>query len=303
MRALVPEKSKIRNQSYTYGSTSEKDKSLEVSREVEIENSNKKELISGKDQKKITSSSTATQMKKFDELSSKTLAIESGLGSQYMRSPLTSVPVVGEVAVTNVASKVEVKAQREQGLLTIEPTDKLNNRDPIVITELSSSQPVASDMIIFPKKKSNRKWKRSAREVLAHQQPVLVSSPIQRVLAIGKPGKKISKCVSSSPPGPQITGRIGKVKSPTKGIRQSKLSPKVEGHIPHSQKEVATQSCRRKVEGSEKSISGIIRFRQAMDDCDLSDVGCSGPFLTWNNRREGKGNVQERLDRFLANTN
>ncbi|TXG48900.1 hypothetical protein EZV62_024775 [Acer yangbiense] len=57
-----------------------------------------------------------------------------------------------------------------------------------------------------------------------------------------------------------------------------------------------------KVGGSEKSILGMIWFRQATDDCDLTDLGCSGPYLTWINKRDGKGNVQERLDRFLANT-
>ncbi|TXG59697.1 hypothetical protein EZV62_014270 [Acer yangbiense] len=43
-------------------------------------------------------------------------------------------------------------------------------------------------------------------------------------------------------------------------------------------------------------------FRQATDNCDLMDLGSSGPFLTWNNRREGRDNVQERLDRFLADS-
>ncbi|KAK0607926.1 hypothetical protein LWI29_022770 [Acer saccharum] len=39
---------------------------------------------------------------------------------------------------------------------------------------------------------------------------------------------------------------------------------------------------------------------QAVEDCDLVDLGFSGPMFTWNNRREGKDNVQERLDRVLA---
>ncbi|TXG63278.1 hypothetical protein EZV62_010272 [Acer yangbiense] len=55
-----------------------------------------------------------------------------------------------------------------------------------------------------------------------------------------------------------------------------------------------------KLGGLEKSISGMIRFRQVIDDCDLFDLGCSSPRLTWNNRRDGVGNVQERLDRFFA---
>ncbi|KAK2657078.1 hypothetical protein Ddye_010130 [Dipteronia dyeriana] len=57
-----------------------------------------------------------------------------------------------------------------------------------------------------------------------------------------------------------------------------------------------------KVGGSDKSISGMISFRQAIDDCDLYDLGSSGPNLTWNNGRAGNGNVQEKLDRFFANS-
>ncbi|KAK3221474.1 hypothetical protein Dsin_008499, partial [Dipteronia sinensis] len=42
------------------------------------------------------------------------------------------------------------------------------------------------------------------------------------------------------------------------------------------------------------------KFRQAVEDCDLVDLGFSGPSLTWNNKRDGRMNIQERLDRFLA---
>ncbi|KAK2660063.1 hypothetical protein Ddye_006596 [Dipteronia dyeriana] len=55
-----------------------------------------------------------------------------------------------------------------------------------------------------------------------------------------------------------------------------------------------------KVGSSDKSILGMIRFRQTVDECDLSDLGSTGPNLNWNNRREGSGNVQVRLDRFFA---
>ncbi|PON98093.1 Endonuclease/exonuclease/phosphatase [Trema orientale] len=37
-------------------------------------------------------------------------------------------------------------------------------------------------------------------------------------------------------------------------------------------------------------------------DCQLSDLGCSGPLLTWNNRQDGVGNIQERLDRFVCDS-
>lgn len=38
-----------------------------------------------------------------------------------------------------------------------------------------------------------------------------------------------------------------------------------------------------------------------VEDCNLSDLGFSGPRYKWNNKRDGKSNIQERLDRFLAN--
>ncbi|TXG73471.1 hypothetical protein EZV62_002050 [Acer yangbiense] len=45
---------------------------------------------------------------------------------------------------------------------------------------------------------------------------------------------------------------------------------------------------------------GISQFKEAVDDCDLMDLGFSGPRFTWNNMRDGKDNIQEWLDRLLA---
>lgn len=42
-------------------------------------------------------------------------------------------------------------------------------------------------------------------------------------------------------------------------------------------------------------------FRQFLDDAALIDLGYEGPRFTWNNRRSGKANIQERLDRGFAN--
>lgn len=36
--------------------------------------------------------------------------------------------------------------------------------------------------------------------------------------------------------------------------------------------------------------------------CGLTDLGCMGSFMTWNNRHQGNQNIQERLNRFFANT-
>lgn len=42
-------------------------------------------------------------------------------------------------------------------------------------------------------------------------------------------------------------------------------------------------------------------FRDTMNLCNLKDVGYEGYPFTWTNGREGDDNIQERLDRFLAN--
>jgi hypothetical protein len=47
--------------------------------------------------------------------------------------------------------------------------------------------------------------------------------------------------------------------------------------------------------------SQINNFRMALEDCDLSDLGFSGPRYTWCNNRSDGNFTQERLDRAVAN--
>ncbi|KAJ1270996.1 hypothetical protein BS78_06G095000 [Paspalum vaginatum] len=42
-------------------------------------------------------------------------------------------------------------------------------------------------------------------------------------------------------------------------------------------------------------------FRECLEDCELTDLGFSGPKYTWSNRHEGNDNVKVRLDRAVAN--
>ncbi|KAL2926353.1 hypothetical protein RDABS01_011626 [Bienertia sinuspersici] len=42
-------------------------------------------------------------------------------------------------------------------------------------------------------------------------------------------------------------------------------------------------------------------FRDAIESCHMMDLGFNGHEFTWTNNRAGDHNVQERLDRFLAN--
>ncbi|TXG63781.1 hypothetical protein EZV62_010775 [Acer yangbiense] len=45
-------------------------------------------------------------------------------------------------------------------------------------------------------------------------------------------------------------------------------------------------SVKDKVGGSDKNFTGMTQFQQAVDECNLNDLGFSRPRLTWNNKRE-----------------
>lgn len=42
-------------------------------------------------------------------------------------------------------------------------------------------------------------------------------------------------------------------------------------------------------------------FRLALEDCELNDLGFSGPKFTWTNKRGGSDLIQERLDKCVCN--
>jgi len=54
--------------------------------------------------------------------------------------------------------------------------------------------------------------------------------------------------------------------------------------------------------GSPKPQNSIDSFSRVVHECDLTDLGFTGYPFTWSNNRGGGDNVQERLDRFLANS-
>ncbi|KAK7246003.1 hypothetical protein RIF29_40860 [Crotalaria pallida] len=55
-------------------------------------------------------------------------------------------------------------------------------------------------------------------------------------------------------------------------------------------------------EGGARKDQGLInRFREALDDCGLEDVGVKGNPFTWSRRNRNGQPVRERLDRFVAN--
>lgn len=46
-----------------------------------------------------------------------------------------------------------------------------------------------------------------------------------------------------------------------------------------------------KAGAADRSSASMVQFREVLVDCGLSDVGFSGPTLTWNNRREASYNI------------
>lgn len=42
-------------------------------------------------------------------------------------------------------------------------------------------------------------------------------------------------------------------------------------------------------------------FQHTLEECHLVDMGCRGSKYTWNNCREGRAIIKERLDRGVAN--
>lgn len=48
--------------------------------------------------------------------------------------------------------------------------------------------------------------------------------------------------------------------------------------------------------GNDKLASAILNFHWALSDCELQDLGYTGPMTTWTNKRAGKGFIQERVD-------
>lgn len=52
--------------------------------------------------------------------------------------------------------------------------------------------------------------------------------------------------------------------------------------------------------GNDRNRNVIADFREAVQACNLVDIGYHGYPYTWSNRRFGPHHIEERLDRFLC---
>ena len=48
-------------------------------------------------------------------------------------------------------------------------------------------------------------------------------------------------------------------------------------------------------------VNSSLRFKEYLDNCNMIDIGFSGPRFTWTNKREVQALIQVRLDRFFVN--
>ncbi|XP_042942727.1 uncharacterized protein LOC122276878 [Carya illinoinensis] len=57
-----------------------------------------------------------------------------------------------------------------------------------------------------------------------------------------------------------------------------------------------------KMGGAERPFFQMESFREALDECELGDLGYVGSSFTWCNKREWRDFIKERLDRVLGNS-
>ena len=62
-----------------------------------------------------------------------------------------------------------------------------------------------------------------------------------------------------------------------------------------------TLSAEDKFGGRTIGVSSSLLFKECLDNCNMIDIGFSGPRFTWTHKREVHALIQERLDRFFVN--
>lgn len=57
-----------------------------------------------------------------------------------------------------------------------------------------------------------------------------------------------------------------------------------------------------KIGGRKRQVGAMMEFRSCLDVCDLHDMRWKGYRFTWCNQQSGDSQIEERLDRFCANS-
>ncbi|KAK4836946.1 hypothetical protein QYF36_001576 [Acer negundo] len=130
-----------------------------------------------------------------------------------------------------------------------------------------------------------RKWKCLARGIQNLIVGGKIYSPIQRLLTVNQTTRKGSSSISFEPVRTFDSKRKGCGCS-IRGIDD--LQWVCSGEF----NELLSASKKRG--GLVKPVSDMVTFRQAINDCDIIDLGFSGLNFTWNNRRKGNNNIQQR---------
>ena len=54
--------------------------------------------------------------------------------------------------------------------------------------------------------------------------------------------------------------------------------------------------------GNQVNLNRALEFKKCLDDCNMIDLGFTGPKYTWANRRPITSLILERIDRCFANS-
>ncbi|TXG56754.1 hypothetical protein EZV62_018067 [Acer yangbiense] len=108
-----------------------------------------------------------------------------------------------------------------------------------------------------PKQKSNRKWKKTVRESHLRQSLIRISSPLHRLLAVSKSGKKPGRSKNSPPSAVKSASGKKKEKSPLKLISSSHVSPSQRRETPSIKSTGEGQMCKPKV--SEEGLAAVVK--------------------------------------------
>ncbi|TXG60318.1 hypothetical protein EZV62_014891 [Acer yangbiense] len=118
---------------------------------------------------------------------------------------------------------------------------------PKSANEATQLQPVQVGLLLTLKKKTSRNWKRKARESNHLQIGEKISSPLQRMLEVGKLSKIVAKRQSLSLDGAKKGSATSKRKSPSKGRSKQKLPTVFAEYISSLHLDKGDQFCKRKV--------------------------------------------------------